>query len=87
MGRNVKKEIKVGLSKPDRDALKDLQRRECDLRHISPKELGQGTLLRELGMPRVYERLAELHAKALRSDEDRRSGEERRHTPELVPTP
>lgn len=86
MGRNVKKEIKVGLAKPDRDALKELQRRECELRHVSPKELGQGTLLRELGMPQVYARLKELQTKAVRADEDRRSGEERRR-PELVPTP
>lgn len=42
------------------------------------EEIAAGTLLRELGFPRVLDRLTELEAPSLRSEEDRRSGEDRR---------
>lgn len=73
--------FKVYLSKEDAGALKELARREGELR--KDPELGAATMLRELGMPRVYERLAELKAESVRAESDRRSGGERR-TPAVV---
>lgn len=60
MARHVKKEYKVGLNRDETAALKELVRRERDLR--KDNELGVGTLLHEYAMPRVLERLAELRA-------------------------
>lgn len=76
MGEHVKKEVfKVLLSTEDGAALRELARLERDAR--KDPEVGAGTLLRELGMPRVHERLAELKAHSVRSGEDRRGGERR----------
>lgn len=86
MGRHVKEiQLKVKVSKVEAAALRELAKREAELR--KDPEIGASTVLRELGMPYVFARLAELKTPAVRAEEDRRSGEERRHTPELVPTP
>ena len=54
-------------------------RRAARLESTQRNELvAPGTLLRELGFPRVYDRLAELEAPSVRAEEDRRSGDERR---------
>lgn len=52
--------FKVALHKEDAAALRDLARREAAIR--KDPELGAATILRELAMPRVHERLAELKA-------------------------
>lgn len=82
MSKHRKSEpVKVYLSKEDASALRDLARREAELR--KDPDVGAATVLRELGMPPVHARLAELKTPAVRAEEDRRTGEERR-TPGLV---
>lgn len=83
MGRHVKEiQLKVKLSKAEAAACRELAKREGDLR--KDPDVGASTVLRELGMPRVYERLAELRGPAVRATDDRRSGDERR-APAVVP--
>lgn len=62
MGRHRKGNfVKVPLNDEDARALKELVRLEQNDRR--DPEIGSATLLRELGMPRVLERLAEHRAK------------------------
>lgn len=78
MGRHSKGNfVKVALNDGDAAALRECARREAEARRVPENELGAATLLRELGMPRVHERLAELRQQAPRSGEDRREGERR----------
>lgn len=88
MGRHSKGNfVKVALNDGDAAALRECARREAEARKVPENELGAATLLRELGMPRVHERLAELKQQAARSGEDRRGGERRaeeRRQPEPV---
>lgn len=67
--------FKVHLSKLDAVALRDLARREAELR--KDPEVGAATILREYAMPRVHDRLAELKQEAVRSNDDRRGAERR----------
>lgn len=61
MSRHVKQiQIKVKVDKADAAALRELAKREGELRKDA--DIGAATMLRELGMPRVHERLAELKA-------------------------
>lgn len=73
--------IGVRLNEQDERDLTDCAQLESDSRGAIVHE---ATLLRDLGMPKVRERLAELRAPALRSPTPRRSGEDRRQTPELT---
>lgn len=75
--------IGVRLNEKDEKDLTDCARLDGEARG---ELVHEATLLRDLGMPKIRERLAELRAPAVRAPEDRRSGEERR-APELVPTP
>jgi hypothetical protein len=64
MSRHVKQiQIKVKVDKADAAALRELAKREAELR--KDPDIGAATMLRELGMPRVHERLAELRAEQL----------------------
>lgn len=66
MGKHRKAEpVKVYLTKEDAAALRDLARREGELR--KDPEVGAATILRELAIPRVHERLAELKKTAEQS--------------------
>jgi hypothetical protein len=77
MSRHVKQiQIKVKVDKADGAALRELAKREAELR--KDPSIGGATMLRELGMPRVHERLAELRGEAQRTDDNRRSGDDRR---------
>lgn len=77
MSKHVKQNfVKVALNKEDAAALRELARREADLRQ--QPDLGAATLLREYAMPLVHARLAEIQTPALRANDDRRSGDERR---------
>ena len=63
MGRHVKQiQVKVKLSREEAAALRELAKREAELRKDA--EIGAATILRELGMPQVRARLAELQAPA-----------------------
>lgn len=76
----------VGLDEADTREVDALVVKETELR--KDKTIGRATLLREYSMPAIRARNQELHLQALRADEDRRSGDERRRPhPELVPTP
>lgn len=67
--------VGVRLNERDMADLAECAEREGKLRN---EVVHESTLLRELGMPVVRARLAELRQPVVRSDEDRRSGEERR---------
>lgn len=74
--------IKVYLSKGDADALREVAKREGELR--KDPEVGAATILRELGMPHVHARLAELKTPSVRSDDDRRTADRRVSAPALT---
>lgn len=66
--------IGVRLNEQDDKDLTDCAQLETEAR---AEIVHEATLLRDLGMPKVRERLAELREPAVRSEEDRRSGERR----------
>ena len=67
MGRHVKKEFKVGLNRDEAAAVKELARRERELRQDST--VGAGTLLREYAMPGIFARLTELRAQGQQQEQ------------------
>jgi hypothetical protein len=52
--------VKVPLNDEDAAAVRECARLEAEERKLPANEYGAATLLRELAMPRVLERLAEL---------------------------
>jgi hypothetical protein len=81
MAHRKSKKLQVRLTWTQWVQLKRAARLESELRR---EAVAAGAMLRDLGFPKIEERLRELETPSLRADEDRRTGDERRAAPALA---